>query len=73
MPAASGWGIARWTHFHRASPDNNTKVPGLATMRVGFSLAAIVSNYPSVLIGYGAAPILGYGLALALAQHTRRD
>ena len=42
----------------------------LAGSLFGFSLAAIVSNYPSVLIGYGAAPIIGYGLALALADHT---
>ena len=39
LPAASGWGIARWTHFHRASPDNNTKVPGFATILVGISFA----------------------------------
>ncbi|MBX7482692.1 hypothetical protein [Qipengyuania qiaonensis] len=38
----------------------------LAGSLFGFSLAALVSNYPSILIGYGAAPILGYGLALAL-------
>lgn len=42
----------------------------LAGSLFGFSLAALVSNYPSVLIGYGAAPILGYGLALALARQT---
>ena len=42
----------------------------LAGPLFGFSLAATVSNYPSVLIGYGAAPIIGYGLALALADHT---
>lgn len=40
----------------------------LAGSLFGFSLAALVSNYPSVLIGYGAAPILGYGLALALSR-----
>lgn len=39
----------------------------LAGSLFGFSLAALVSNYPSVLIGYGAAPIIGYGLALGLA------
>jgi len=42
----------------------------LAGSLFGFSLAALVSNYPSVLIGYGAAPVLGYGLALALARQT---
>lgn len=38
----------------------------LAGSLFGFSLAAIFSNYPNVLIGYGAAPILGYGFALGL-------
>ena len=44
----------------------------LAGSLFGFSLAALVSNYPSVLIGYGAAPILGYGLALGLAVGRNR-
>ncbi|MBO6769262.1 MAG: hypothetical protein JJ901_13305 [Erythrobacter sp.] len=39
----------------------------LAGCLFGFSLAAVVSNYPSILIGYGAAPILGFGLAIGLA------
>lgn len=42
----------------------------LAGSLFGFSFAGLVSNYPSALIGYGAAPILGYGLALA-AQRPR--
>lgn len=42
----------------------------LAGSLFGFSIMALISNYPSVLIGYGAAPILGYGLALGL---TGRD
>ena len=37
----------------------------LAGSLFGFSLAGILSNYPSALIGYGAAPILGFGLALS--------
>ncbi|GAA4040668.1 hypothetical protein [Parerythrobacter jejuensis] len=41
---------------------------GLAGSFFGFSIMGILSNYPSVMIGYGAAPILGYGLALGLAQ-----
>lgn len=32
----------------------------------GFMLMALLSNYPTPLIGYGAAPILGYALALGL-------
>lgn len=42
----------------------------LAGALFGFSLAAMLSNYPSVLIGYGAAPIIGFGVALALARQT---
>lgn len=37
----------------------------------GFSLAALVSNYPAILIGYGAAPILGFGFAIGLAITNR--
>lgn len=39
----------------------------LAGALFGFSLAALVSNYPTILVGYGAAPILGFGLAIGLA------
>ena len=42
----------------------------LAGSLFGFSLAAVFSNYPSILIGYGAAPILGYGLAIGLSRQT---
>lgn len=42
----------------------------LAGSLFGFSLIAILSNYFSVLIGYGAAPILGYGFALGLIERT---
>ena len=38
----------------------------LAGCLFGFCIAGHVSNYPSVLIGYGASPILGFGIALAL-------
>ena len=56
--------------FAHALPAEMRVRHALAGSLFGFSLAAIVSNYPSVLIGYGAAPIIGYGLALALADHT---
>lgn len=41
---------------------------GLAGSLFGFTIMSIMANYPSVLIGYGAAPILGFGLALGLAN-----
>ena len=33
----------------------------------GMIVTSLMSYYPSVLIGYGAAPILGFGLALGIA------
>lgn len=38
----------------------------------GFSFAGIVANYPSALVGYGAAPILGFGLALGVLAASAR-
>ncbi len=38
----------------------------LAGSFAGFSLIAVLSNYPSILIGYGASPILGFALALGI-------
>lgn len=43
----------------------------LAGSLFGFSYAGLVSNYPSALVGYGAAPILGFGLALGLLRSAR--
>lgn len=40
----------------------------LAGSLFGFVLMALLSHYPTPLIGYGAAPILGFGLALWLAR-----
>ena len=40
----------------------------LAGSLFGFTLMAMLSNYPSALIGHGAAPIIGYGLALGLIR-----
>ena len=45
----------------------------LAGCLFGFTLAAVFSNYPSILIGYGAAPILGFGLAIGLATGKARQ
>ncbi len=41
------------------------QAPVLAAFLVGAGLMAFAGPYPSILIGYGAAPILGFGLALA--------
>lgn len=43
----------------------------LAGCLFGFTFAGHVSNYPSPLVGYGAAAILGFGLALTLLGATR--
>lgn len=37
----------------------------------GFAIMALISHYPYPLVGYGAAPILGFGLALGLAESGR--
>jgi len=44
----------------------------LAGSFFGFALMALLSHYPTILIGYGAAPILGYGLALSLVTRSGR-
>lgn len=37
----------------------------------GFAIMAIMSHYPTPLVGYGAAPILGFGFALGLGLAKR--
>ena len=54
----------------------NTEQPlevraALAGTIAGFSLAALMSSYPSVLIGYGAAPIIGLALAVGIRWRTQ--
>ncbi len=44
---------------------------GLAGALFGFVIMALISHYPYPFIGYGAAPILGFGLALGLAESGR--
>lgn len=39
----------------------------LAGCLFGFTILSIMANYPSILVGYGAAPILGFGFGLGLA------
>ena len=43
----------------------------LAGTLFGFSIAAVLSNYPSALIGYGAAPILGFAVALSQIERAK--
>ena len=49
----------------RLLPRGHAERYALAGSFAGFSIAALMANYPHILIGYGAAPIIGYGLALA--------
>jgi hypothetical protein len=45
----------------------------LAGLLIGLSAAAVIAPFPFPLIGYGASPILGFGLALGAAALTRRQ
>lgn len=42
----------------------------LAAVMIGFAVAAILAPFPFPLIGYGASPILGFGLALGAIANT---
>ncbi|WP_338244134.1 hypothetical protein [Aurantiacibacter hainanensis] len=53
-------------------PFDRTKRFTLAGLLFGFALLALMSSYPAPLIGYGAAPILGFGLALGLHRIPQR-
>lgn len=44
----------------------------LAGSLFGFAMTAVISSYPTPLIGYGASAILGYGLALGLLNEPTR-
>lgn len=55
-----------------AMPGHTASRKALAGSLFGFSFAGLVSNYPSALIGYGAAPIVGFGLALGLLVGSPR-
>jgi hypothetical protein len=49
-----------------ALPFDRAKRFTLAGLLFGFAVISLMSNYPTPLIGYGAAPILGFGIALGL-------
>lgn len=77
LPVALGLALALLASFLLivgAFPGREPSRKALAGALFGFSFAGHVSNYPSALIGYGAAPILGFGLALGFmaARGTRR-
>ncbi|GAA4643467.1 FtsW/RodA/SpoVE family cell cycle protein [Pontixanthobacter gangjinensis] len=52
----------------QAAPMERGERFALSGALFGFALMAILSHYPSILIGYGASPILGFGFALGLIQ-----
>lgn len=69
LPAAIGLLaslIASYYLIVGAVPGRETSRKALGGALFGFSFAGLVSNYPSALIGYGAAPILGFGIALGV-------
>ena len=45
---------------------------GLAGALFGFTAIAAMNHYPTPFIGYGAAPIIGFGLALGLHRIPQR-
>ena len=55
-----------------AIPFERTKRFGLAGALFGFTAIAAMAPYPTPLIGYGAAPIIGFGLALGLHRIPQR-
>lgn len=57
--------LAAFVLIAGAFPGREASRKALAGALFGFSFAGHVANYPSALIGYGAAPILGFALALA--------
>ncbi|QZD95616.1 hypothetical protein [Qipengyuania gelatinilytica] len=57
----------------RAIPASKAIRFTLAGCLFGFTILSLMSNYPSVLIGFGAAPILGFGLALGLATGHQNE
>ncbi len=55
-----------------AIPFDRAKRFALAGLFFGFAVMALMAPYPTPLIGYGAAPILGFGLALGLHRIPSR-
>ena len=55
-----------------AVPLSREKRFALGGALFGFVTMSIMNNYPTPLIGYGAAPIIGFGLALGLHRIPQR-
>ncbi len=55
-----------------ALPFDRAKRFTLAGLLFGFGITAMMSSYPAPLIGYGAAPILGFGIAFGLHRIPQR-
>ena len=51
-----------------AAPLSREKRFAVAGALFGFTIMAMMSHYPLPLVGYGAAPILGFGLALGMKR-----
>ena len=71
MPLAAlglllAWAIGFALILFASSLDRASRY-ALAGSFFGFAMLALFSHYPTILIGYGVAPILGYGLALGLS------
>lgn len=63
--------VASLTLILRASGAARSAKFALAGSMAGFTLAALIGDYPTPLIGYGAASIIGLGLALPGLRRSR--
>lgn len=59
--------VASFFLILRAIPASKAMRFTLAGCLFGFTIIAIMAHYPTILIGYGAAPIIGLGLGLGFA------
>ena len=50
----------------RARPERRAEALALAALWAGWIAGNLFGNYPAPVLGYGAAPILAWGLSLGL-------
>lgn len=55
----------------RGRPEMTASARAVTGAMAGFCIAGLVAPFPQPLVGYGASPILGYGLALAVLRFSR--